>query len=188
MGDFMWDLMKYRKNTAVIDESGLAATYEDMSKIAEEIGKVVKRCLVLSLCRNTIGSVAGYVSFINNRIVPIMLNAHMEQELLDNLIMTYAPSYIWCPTDEIRNHVNFMGMKVVYSAYDYSLLKTECGMVYPLYPELALLLTTSGSTGSPKFVRQSYANIKANTDSIAEYLYLDETERPITTLPMNYTY
>ena len=53
---------------------------------------------------------------------------------------------------------------------------------------MALLLTTSGSTGSPKLVRQSYGNIVANTSSIIEYLKLDATERPITTLPMNYTY
>ena len=57
-----------------------------------------------------------------------------------------------------------------------------------LYGELALLLTTSGSTGSPKFVRQSYENIRSNTSSIVEYLNLDESESPITTLPMNYTY
>ena len=57
-----------------------------------------------------------------------------------------------------------------------------------LHPDLALLLTTSGSTGSPKLVRQSYANIRANTASIVKYLKLDATERPITTLPMNYTY
>ena len=57
-----------------------------------------------------------------------------------------------------------------------------------MYEELGLLLTTSGSTGSPKLVRQSYTNIQENAKSIAEYLKIDETERPITTLPMNYTY
>ena len=55
-------------------------------------------------------------------------------------------------------------------------------------PELALLLTTSGSTGSPKFVRQSYQNIEANTVSIVEYLGLTPSERAITTLPLNYTF
>ena len=60
--------------------------------------------------------------------------------------------------------------------------------MHNLYKDLALLLTTSGSTGSPKFVRQSYANIEANTKSIIEYLQLDSSERAITTLPMNYTY
>lgn len=39
-----------------------------------------------------------------------------------------------------------------------------------------------------KFVRQSYENIFDNARSIAEYLELDASERPITTLPMNYTY
>lgn len=58
----------------------------------------------------------------------------------------------------------------------------------PLNEELALLLTTSGSTGSPKLVRQSYRNIQSNAEAIAAYLELDDTERPITTLPMNYTY
>jgi acyl-CoA synthetase (AMP-forming)/AMP-acid ligase II len=70
----------------------------------------------------------------------------------------------------------------------YVLLRTGYGADCELYPDLALLLTTSGSTGSPKFVRQSYANIKANTASIIEYLELDSSERAITTLPMNYTY
>lgn len=57
-----------------------------------------------------------------------------------------------------------------------------------MFDELGLLLTTSGSTGSTKLVRQSYKNILANTKSIIEYLEIDKTEKPITTLPMNYTY
>lgn len=180
--------MKYAKNIAIIDEFGAIATYEDIARISNEIGEVTGRCLVASLCRNTIGSVAGYISFINNRIVPIMLSEYIEHGLLANLLNIYSPSFIWCPTDEVDNHEDFADMKVVYSAYDYSLLRTGYEMVYELYGELALLLTTSGSTGSPKFVRQSYTNISANTYSIVEYLKLNETDRPITTLPMNYTY
>ena len=57
-----------------------------------------------------------------------------------------------------------------------------------LYKDLGLLLTTSGSTGSPKLVRLSYENVKANAESIAEYLSIDENERPITSLPMYYSY
>ena len=58
----------------------------------------------------------------------------------------------------------------------------------PLHPDLGLLVTTSGSTGSPRLVRQTLANIKTNADSIVEYLHLDANERPITTLPMHYVY
>jgi acyl-CoA synthetase (AMP-forming)/AMP-acid ligase II len=56
------------------------------------------------------------------------------------------------------------------------------------HPVLALCLTTSGSTGSPKLVRLTKRNILANAESIAEYLHIDTNERPITMLPMYYSY
>ena len=56
------------------------------------------------------------------------------------------------------------------------------------HPDLALCLTTSGSTGSPKLVRLTKRNILGNAESIAEYLQIDEKERPITMLPMYYSY
>ncbi len=56
------------------------------------------------------------------------------------------------------------------------------------HPDLAVCLTTSGSTGSPKLVRLTKRNIFANAESIAEYLQIDDNERPITMLPMYYSY
>jgi len=57
-----------------------------------------------------------------------------------------------------------------------------------MHPELALLLSTSGTTGSPKFVRLSRRNVEANAKSIALYLGLGPSERAITSLPLHYTY
>ena len=59
---------------------------------------------------------------------------------------------------------------------------------YTIHPDLARLLTTSGSTGSPKFVRQSYKNVKSNAEAIAQYLGITSADRPITTMPMSYSY
>ena len=56
------------------------------------------------------------------------------------------------------------------------------------HPDLAVCLTTSGSTGSPKLVRLTLRNIIANAESIAQYLRIDANERPITMLPMYYSY
>ncbi len=57
-----------------------------------------------------------------------------------------------------------------------------------LHDDLALLLSTSGSTGSPKLVRLSHENLIANAAVIAEYLGIRETDRAATTLPMSYCY
>ena len=182
----IWDLEQFGKSVAIQDEFGNQVTYEDLNSEARRLAEAVgKRCLVFSLCRNEIGSVAGYVAFLSNGIVPVMLNSHLDEKLLENLLSTYHPSFLWAPEDQTGQ---FPNTEKVYSAYGYALLKTNYEKTYPLYEDLALLLTTSGSTGSPKFVRQSYANIVDNAQSIVKYLKLDKTERPITTLPMNYTY
>lgn len=56
------------------------------------------------------------------------------------------------------------------------------------HEDLAVCLTTSGSTGSPKLVRLTLENLRSNALSIAEYLHIDENERAITMLPMYYSY
>lgn len=184
--DAIWKLKEYKGKIALIDEYGNNLTYDNLNSEADALAKTIsKRCLVFCLCRNEIGSVLGYVGFMNNNIVPVLLNSHLEGDLLRNLFVTYEPSYLWIPIDQVGQ---FPRMKSVYESYNYVLLKTEYENDYPLYDELGLLLTTSGSTGSPKFVRQSYTNVLDNAQSIVKYLGLNETERPITTLPMNYTY
>jgi len=62
------------------------------------------------------------------------------------------------------------------------------GTAHDLHPDLALLLSTSGSTGSPKLVRLSHENLRSNAASIADYLGLTPDDRAITSLPMHYCY
>ena len=182
----IWNLEDYKGKTALIDERGNEMTYDVLnSKSCDLADRIGHRCLVFSLCRNEMGSVLGYSAFVNNGIVPVMINSHLENALLENLLKTYSPEYLWVP-EELTEQ--FPGLATEYKACNYALLKTGYEMKYPLFEELGLLVTTSGSTGSPKLVRQSYTNLFDNARSIADYLKLDDTERPITTLPMNYVY
>lgn len=64
----------------------------------------------------------------------------------------------------------------------------RAGSRHAFHPELALLASTSGSTGSPKLVRLSRANVLGNARSIAEYLRLTPDDRAATTLPLHYCY
>ncbi|MEQ6901489.1 AMP-binding protein [Nocardioides sp. YIM 152588] len=62
------------------------------------------------------------------------------------------------------------------------------GSTEGLHEDLALLLSTSGSTGSPKLVRLSRDNVASNARSIADYLALRPGDVGITALPLHYCY
>ncbi len=62
------------------------------------------------------------------------------------------------------------------------------GQPADLHPDLCLLLSTSGSTGSPKLVRLSYQNLRSNAAAIAECLAIRPTDRAVTALPLPYSY
>ncbi|HQV50140.1 MAG TPA: class I adenylate-forming enzyme family protein [Dokdonella sp.] len=53
---------------------------------------------------------------------------------------------------------------------------------------LAMILYTSGTTGAPKGVMLSHANLAANVDSIIGYLELNKDDSIVTVLPFYYSY
>lgn len=181
----MFDLKKFEKNIALVTESN-QISYLELDEISKKIGNAVgERCLIFLLAKNSVAAVAGYLGFINKKIVPMMIDAELNFELAKNLIEIYRPQFLWLPKNLRENYPDFAE---IFQFEDYVLLSTREKNFFELNENLALLMTTSGSTGSPKFVRQSYENIFSNTKSIVEYLKIDEKSRAITNLPLNYVY
>lgn len=58
----------------------------------------------------------------------------------------------------------------------------------PVHPRIKILLSTSGSTGSPKLVKLSEENLLANARSILQYLPINETAIAPLNLPVYYSY
>ena len=160
--------------------------YSRLFDVSEKIaGTMPPRSLVFLLCRNTPASIAAYVGFINHGIVPVMIDAALDEDLLAALIAAYRPGYAWIPVERMAE---FRGGREILRQEEYVLLDLLEENSFPLHAELALLMTTSGSTGSPKLVRQSYDNLRANTESIVNYLDIHEDERGVTNLPLHYVY
>ncbi len=177
---FYKDLDKYGDNVALITENR-NISYTELQNEIDKFKKILSgKAVAFNLCQNNEESVIGYIGFLQAGIVQILINPSIDRELYDNLYQTYQPKYIWGESKETENSL--------YTYQNYSLKITEYTEDVSVNHDLALLLTTSGSTGSPKLVRQSFSNISSNAASIAEYLNIKGEDRPITTLPMNYTY
>ena len=177
----LFEFSQFLSNIAIKTDAGDEMTYAQLQNDADELKSVLKKSsLAFCLCSNTIASIVGYVSFIQNNVATVLLDANKDPELLESLLKTYHPNYIWAPKGKVEGEIlkEYKG----YVLYHYS------DQVIPIYPELALLLTTSGSTGSPKLVRLTQRNLRSNSESIAEYLHITALDRPVTSLPMYYSY
>lgn len=184
----MFQLDRYKNNTAVITDKGERLNYEELAATAKAFAhSIQQKGLLFCLCENRIGSFVGYVACMEHHIPIVLLDGSKEISVLKNLMGIYQPEYVWIASDKKDE----IGGETVYSYATFSLQKMqyETSVEKPeINPELALCLTTSGSTGSPKFVRLSAKNVLANAEQIAEYLEIDENERPVTTLPSYYSY
>ncbi len=182
---FFDELIKYGNRVALVSQEG-EMTYTELTKSCEYLKNSLpdEKNLVFCFCKNDFASIIGYLAFLNHKSVPLLLNKDIDEQLAMHLIETYKPKFLYNANESLLKRLKY---QVIFSDSDSILVQLDNETI-DMYAELALLLTTSGSTGSPKLVRQSYENIQSNADAIVEYLEIDERERAITTLPMNYTY
>ncbi len=174
---------KQQDKLALIDNEDNRISYGELAGLMNTVGSMVEsRSLIFLLCKNTVGSMVGYLGFVERGAVPVTLNAKIDNELLTNLLDIYTPAYVWAPLEEAAR----FEYESVYECYGYVLLKTG-NELYPINDKLQLCMTTSGSTGSPKFVRYKKGNLEANAKNVAIAFGWTEKERPICDLGMQYT-
>jgi len=128
-----------------------------------------RRQVVLLTGTNSIEYVISYLALMSAGHVPLLAGSHVEK-------MTAA----WRPAATVRAEASGVAVDL---AVDLGVAQSR-----PLHPELALLLSTSGSTGSPKLVRLSDRNVSSNAHAIRSYLELTPDDRGISSLPLHYCY
>ena len=168
---FAADLASYGDSPAILTDT-LAMTYRELAErvdaFALRLGAT--RRLVALAAANDVDSLVVYLAALAGGH-PLILLPEDKPAALESLVAAYDPDV------------------VVQSGNGQLLLdERRTGTRHELHPDLALLLSTSGSTGSPKLVRLSHANLQSNAESIAEYLNIGPDDRAATTLPMSYCY
>ena len=184
-----WHLDQPADQIACIDhQTRRVWSYGDLLNSVERVKHALpKHCgkgLALVLCQNSPASLVSYLAALQLQDAVILLDGTLAQQLTEKIIDKYAPDWIFAANREFH----FPMYRPTAVDLNGCLFLRERPRERLIYSDLALLLSTSGSTGSPKLVRLSYENAAANATSVAEYLCLNYNERPITSLPMSYAY
>ncbi|MEV6968957.1 AMP-binding protein [Hamadaea sp. NPDC051192] len=126
----------------------------------------------------TVDAIVGYLGALQAGRPICLLDPDLHADLRDRLVARFEPGAI----------TNGKGdLPPGYHADGDVWLRDEPSAVTP-HADLALLLTTSGSTGDPKLVRLTPTAVQANAHAIAEALGIDGGEVAITSLPLFYSY
>ena len=136
---------------------------------------------------NSLTSAICYVSLINKKKPILVLNQDIPNKFLSNIVKKYEPENI-CVSSKHNSKKIFKNYKSNIKFKEFEFLKLKMKSDFQVKHDIGLLVTTSGSTGSVKFVRQTYTNLKFNTLSIINYLKLNDKNITITTLPISYTF
>lgn len=170
-----WDNTKALSQTAIRTPDGGEMTYAELYDAADTFAlQLLPKSLVLILTSNSKDCLIAYIACLRHNHVALLISKETKPHLVTTLCEIYEPDYTYAPEKD--------GGYQLKQNNNANKAKAE------LHPDLALLLSTSGSTGSPKLVRLTKANLLANAASIASYLQLNSDERAITNLPFYYSY
>ena len=153
---------------AIVTDDGQTITYADLARRADDFADALgpERRLVLIEAANQLEPLVAYLGALRGgHSVILAASRGANQGLRD----TFRPDARFALDDN-----------------RWSLQADGAG--HDLHPDLAVLLSTSGTTGATKLVRLTAGAVDANAASIVEYLGITRADRAITSLPFHYSY
>ena len=173
----------YKKRPICVDLSiNQSLCFGELIKFRSKIKKIInKKSLIFLVYSNNIDFIAIYLSILNLKIVPLILNEKIHNSFLDNLKKIYKPKLIFLPKS-LKNNKKYLNFSKHYS---YKIMNQKS---FYIDKKVALLISTSGTTGSHKNVVCSYKNLYSSASSISTYLKISKDDKPLMTLPASYVY
>ena len=167
----IFDLGAFGDRVALVTADG-DLTYRELDERVRDTSARLgtTRRLVLIAAANDVDTIVAYLAALDGGH-PVLLTSADNSPHVGSAIRDYDPDVVFSRRDG-----------------DWQLLERREGTAHRLHPDLAVLLSTSGSTGSAKLVRLSRDNIRCNALSIASFLGIRPSDRAATTLPVHYCY
>ena len=165
----LYDLILKNEHLRFVDaESGTEKTLRD---IDGSLQLDDKRSLVFIYNDNRLDSVEVFLNFYRSNHAVALLGRQLHESFKQALEARYRPYYIFDPSRQVVS-----GYDAVNAGGDIHLFRRQDPTFPIIDPSIKLLLSTSGSTGSPKFVKISDANLVHNAKAIMEYMPIDSKD------------
>jgi long-chain acyl-CoA synthetase len=175
------NLISLSQNTALIDsDSGQSVTHEQLFHTIDHHSaqlNATPRALIVLYCDISTQCLSALLAAFKSHHVVMLLDHLTKPPLREAIENIYQPTFVWAPATQ-----SFVAIKPAVTEHDAGAKGAE------FHPDLKLLLSTSGTTGSSKFVRLTAQNVVENAKSIGTYLKLHPGERAITSLPWHYSF
>jgi long-chain acyl-CoA synthetase len=181
-----WALDHSSNRLAVLDADGRRFTYAQLRDGCDHIAPFLpssRKTFGFVLCRNTSECLIAYLSALRSGSAVCLMEAGLQPEIFEEQTATYEPDWVFAME---QMDITGYSRQAVPGGFVY--YRQAGPSVTVINPELAVLLPTSGSTGSSKLVKLTYRNLQANAASIITYLGITAEDRCITALPMPYSY
>jgi acyl-CoA synthetase (AMP-forming)/AMP-acid ligase II len=160
---------------------------------AEEIASEHKR-LVFLLCGVNSETIIGLLAAAAAGHATALIDPALPEHLMTSLIESYQPELILGARGAFEKLPGTASSKATVGSAESGggvvewIARENNPSFPPIDPALQLLLSTSGTTGSQKYVRLSRDAVVANARQIAEALAIDERSVGIAHLPLHYSY
>ena len=185
-------------------------SYGELTRAVNEVAKSLiqtkpRNNLVLLIGDNSFFWVVAYLGIMKAGLIAVPLPTSLSARDLGSILRLTEATTALLQARFLTNHTReFTGLHIITDRSVPSLpglasqrtladVRRTAAITDHLFPEvdpndLAALMFTSGSTGSPRGVMVSHANIMANTQSIIQYLGLTANDRIMTVLPFHYCF
>lgn len=190
MSNLFKDLKKNKKKISLIDEKFGEISYSHLISEAEKVqNKITSNSVALLISDNRSEFVTGYIAFLQKKnVISIIIDQTFSINFILKIISLYKPNYFFCSNKLKDNFKKLVDLNIVYNFQDFSIYRTNYDFHKRMNFKNYLLISTSGTTQNPKFVRLSKENLKDNLKKIIASLRITQKHRTITTMPLAYSY
>ena len=133
--NFLNKIEKFDSNTCFFTDDKRRVSYQDVLKNSETLSKNLKpRALIFVLADNNIEFFNAYVGFFRKGLVQTLLNPKISTSLLQELIESYRPSYIFAPNSRTNDFKNY---EILDKSDNYIIFKLNNDNNYSINKDLA---------------------------------------------------